>query len=126
MWERGRDRSAGFLPKRGFKPSTRQTRVSVSLEVRARTPGGVTGDARDGEVSDGSRDAHAAGDGAGDGNREGAGDGDGDGQGRGLVVVPVRNDGERVKGLMTRREGCEFTRGRKRETLARKYDAAGY
>ena len=43
-----------------------------------RTPGGVTGDARDGEVSDGSRDANAAGDGAGDGNREGAGDGDGD------------------------------------------------
>ena len=69
---------AGFLPKRGFKPSTRQTRVSVLLEVRARTPGGVTGDAGDGEVSDGSRDANAAGDGAGDGNREGAGDGDGD------------------------------------------------
>jgi hypothetical protein len=59
---------AGFLPKRGFKPSTRQTRVSVSLEVRERTPGGVTGGARDGDVSDGSRDANAAGDGDGDGD----------------------------------------------------------
>ena len=65
---------AGFLPKRGFKPSTRQTKVSVSLEVRERTPGGVTGGARDGEVSDGSHDANTAGDGNGDGDGDGGGD----------------------------------------------------